>query len=307
MDLHRPVLVEEVLAGMAIKPSGTYADCTFGRGGHSEAILGRLNKKGRLLAIDRDPDAVAAGQAKLGNDPRFKICRGKFGELTNIVRQQGMTGLLDGILMDLGVSSPQLDDPARGFSFSSDGPLDMRMSGDEGQSAADWLDKADEREISRVIFRYGEERQARRIARAIVEARTEKPILTTAGLAEIIEALLPAHPRKRHPATKTFQAIRIHINEELQELEQCLAQSIDLLARDGRLCVISFHSLEDRIVKRFMRDNARPDPVYAGLPDIPDHAKSKLALVGKATRATPSEVTANPRSRSAVLRVAEVL
>lgn len=206
--------------------------------------------------------------------------------------------------MDLGVSSPQLDDPARGFSFSSDGPLDMRMSPDEGTSAADWLAQAEEREISRVLFRYGEERQAKRIARAIVEARADAPIRTTARLAAIIEPLVPAHRRKRHPATKTFQAIRIFINKELQELENCLAQSIDLLARDGRLCVISFHSLEDRIVKRFMRDQSRPDPVYAGLPDIPPQAQPRLKRVGKAIKAQPEEVANNPRARSAVLRIA---
>ena len=206
--------------------------------------------------------------------------------------------------MDLGVSSPQLDDPARGFSFSSDGPLDMRMSPDEGISAADWLAQAEEREISRVLFRYGEERQAKRIARAIVEARADAPIRTTASLAAIIEPLVPAHRRKRHPATKTFQAIRIFINKELQELENCLAQSIDLLARDGRLCVISFHSLEDRIVKRFMRDQSRPDPVYAGLPDIPPQAQPRLKRVGKAIKAQPEEVANNPRARSAVLRIA---
>ena len=218
-----------------------------------------------------------------------------------------MTGLVNGILMDLGVSSPQLDDPARGFSFSSDGPLDMRMSPDEGISAADWLARAEEREISQVLFRYGEERQARRIARAIVEARSAAPIRTTGRLAEIIEALVPAYQRKRHPATKTFQAIRIFINKELQELEQCLTQSIDLLARDGRLCVISFHSLEDRIVKRFMRTQSKPDPVYAGLPEIPPEAQPKLALIGKAIKAKPEEVADNPRSRSAVLRIAEKL
>lgn len=206
--------------------------------------------------------------------------------------------------MDLGVSSPQLDDPARGFSFSSDGPLDMRMSPDEGTSAADWLAQAEEREISRVLFRYGEERQAKRIARAIVEARADAPIRTTASLAAIIEPLVPAHRRKRHPATKTFQAIRIFINKELQELENCLAQSIDLLARDGRLCVISFHSLEDRIVKRFMRDQSRPDPVYAGLPDIPPQAQPRLKRIGKAIKAQPEEVANNPRARSAVLRIA---
>lgn len=304
MNLHKPVLLDEALAGLAIKPSGTYLDCTFGRGGHSKAILGILENKGRLIAIDRDPEAVAAAQSDLGRDLRFCICRGTFGEITDIVRRQGMTGLVDGVLMDLGVSSPQLDDPARGFSFSSDGPLDMRMSPDEGTSAADWLAQAEEREISRVLFRYGEERQAKRIARAIVEARADAPIRTTASLAAIIEPLVPAHRRKRHPATKTFQAIRIFINKELQELENCLAQSIDLLARDGRLCVISFHSLEDRIVKRFMRDQSRPDPVYAGLPDIPPQAQPRLKRVGKAIKAQPEEVANNPRARSAVLRIA---
>ncbi len=304
MNLHKPVLLDEVLAGLAVKPSGIYLDCTFGRGGHSKAILGNLDKKGRLIAIDRDPEAVAAAQPGLRRDSRFSIYRGTFGEITDIVRRQGMTGLVDGFLMDLGVSSPQLDDPARGFSFSSDGPLDMRMSPDEGISAADWLAQAKEGEISRVLFRYGEERQAKRIARAIVEARMDAPIRTTSRLAAIIEPLVPAHKRKRHPATKTFQAIRIFINKELQELEKCLTQSIDLLARDGRLCVISFHSLEDRIVKRFMRDQSRPDPVYAGLPDIPQQAQPKLTLLGKATKAQPEEVADNPRARSAVLRIA---
>ncbi len=304
MNLHKPVLLDEALEGLAIKPSGTYLDCTFGRGGHSEAILGDLDKKGRLIAIDRDPEAVAEAQSGLARDSRFSICRGRFGEITDIVRRHGMTGLVDGVLMDLGVSSPQLDDPARGFSFSMDGPLDMRMSPDEGISAADWLERAEAGEISRVLFRYGEERQAKRIARAIVAARLDAPIRTTSRLAAIIEPLVPAHRRKRHPATKTFQAIRIFINKELQELEKCLTQSIDLLARDGRLCVISFHSLEDRIVKRFMRDQSRPDPVYAGLPDIPPWAQPKLARVGKPIQAQPEEVADNPRARSAVLRIA---
>ena len=216
-----------------------------------------------------------------------------------------MTGLVDGVLMDLGVSSPQLDDPARGFSFSMDGPLDMRMSPDEGISAADWLERAEAREISRVLFRYGEERQAKRIARAIVAARLDAPIRTTGRLAAIIEPLVPAHKRKRHPATKTFQAIRIFINKELQELEKCLTQSIDLLARDGRLCVISFHSLEDRIVKRFIRDHSREPEQYRGMPNIPAEFLPPLKTIGKLITATNEEIAGNVRARSARLRIAE--
>ena len=305
MAEHTPVLRDEVLAGLAIRPDGCYCDATFGRGGHTAAILGALGPGGRVIAMDRDPDAIRAGRRRFEGESRLTLIRGSFGPLEERVRAAGWEGELDGVLMDLGVSSPQLDEAGRGFSFMQDGPLDMRMDNEAGQSAAQWLARAGEREIADVLHDLGEERFARRIARAIVAARAEAPIERTSQLAAIVAAAVPTREPGKHPATRSFQAIRIHVNRELEQLESALPQAVRLLAPGGRLCVISFHSLEDRIVKRFIRREEQGDPVYAGLPDVPAHARPRLARVGGKVVAGEAEVAANPRSRSAVLRVAE--
>jgi 16S rRNA (cytosine1402-N4)-methyltransferase len=302
---HTPVLRDEVLASLAIRPDGCYCDATFGRGGHVAAILGALGPGGRVVAIDRDPDAIRAGSERFAGESRLTLVRGSFGPLEERVRSAGVEGKLDGVLLDLGVSSPQLDEAGRGFSFMQDGPLDMRMDNEAGQSAAQWLAKAGEREISDILRELGEERFARRIARAIVAARAEGPIERTGQLAAIVAAAVPTREPGKHPATRSFQAIRIHVNRELEQLEQALPQAVGLLAPGGRLCVISFHSLEDRIVKRFIRREQLGDPVYAGLPSVPPHARPRLQRIGGAVHASDAEVAANPRARSAVLRVAE--
>jgi 16S rRNA (cytosine1402-N4)-methyltransferase len=306
-EQHRPVLLEECVEALALCPDGCYLDSTFGRGGHSRAILARLGPTGRLLGLDRDPQAVAVGQDLARLDPRFTIERTPFGEIGAVAERHGPRGRLDGILLDLGVSSPQLDDPRRGFSFCADGPLDMRMDPDNGESAAQWLASADEGEILRVLRTLGEERFAGRIARAIVQARAQGPIRSTRALATLCEAAVPTREPGKHPATRTFQAIRIHINRELEELVTCLGQVCDLLAAGGRLAVISFHSLEDRIVKRFIRDQARGERFPRGVPVTAIEAHPRLRPIGKAIHASPTEVQTNPRSRSAVLRVAERL
>lgn len=302
---HLPVLLREALEGLAVRPEGIYLDCTFGRGGHAAAILERLGQHGRLYAIDKDPEAVQAGIERFGTDARFQLQRGTFAMLGQLAREQGIWGRIDGILLDLGVSSPQLDDPARGFSFLKDGPLDMRMDPDQGLSAAQWLAQAAEAEITRVLYEYGEERFARRIARAIVAERKERPITMTQQLAEIIAAAMPARERHKHPATRSFQALRIQVNQELQDLETALEQALDVLAPGGRLAVISFHSLEDRIVKRFMRRESRGEEMPLDLPVTGGPQPGRLRLIGKAVRAGEIETAENPRARSAVLRVAE--
>jgi 16S rRNA (cytosine1402-N4)-methyltransferase len=302
---HTPVLLDEVLAGLAVRADGRYCDATFGRGGHTAAILGALGPAGRVIAIDRDPDAIRAGQVRFAGEPRLTLVRGSFGQLEERVRAAGLEGELQGVLMDLGVSSPQLDEASRGFSFMQDGPLDMRMDNEAGQSAAQWLARAGERDIVAVLRTLGEERFSGRIARAIVAARAVEPIARTGQLAAIVAAAVPTREPGKHPATRTFQAIRIHVNGELDALEAALPQAVRLLAPGGRLCVISFHSLEDRIVKRFIRREEQGDPVYAGLPDIPAHARPRLRRVGRAIDAGDAEVARNPRARSAVLRVAE--
>lgn len=304
---HRPVLLEEALAGLAIQPGGLYVDGTFGRGGHALAIMAKLGSEGRLLALDKDPQAIAAAQEQFLSDKRFMIERGSFAMLKQQVERRGWLGKVSGVLLDLGVSSPQLDDPERGFSFSHDGPLDMRMDPESGQSAADWLGVAPEREIVQVLRDYGEERYAKRIARAIVQARAASPIRTTKQLAEIVRAAHPAWEKDKDPATRSFQAIRIFINQELDDLEACLPQCVEALASGGRLAVISFHSLEDRIVKRFMRKEARGGEFPAGLPITQAHFHPTLRVIGKAIHASAAEVQANPRARSAVLRIAERL
>jgi 16S rRNA (cytosine1402-N4)-methyltransferase len=308
---HQPVLFNEVLEGLAIKADGIYVDGTFGRGGHAGAILQRLGPDGRLLAIDKDPQAVATAEEKFGADPRFAIEQGSFTQLELLVQkrgwQQSERGGVDGVLLDLGVSSPQLDDPARGFSFRHDGDLDMRMDPSAGQSAAEWLATAEEYEIRRVLREYGEEKFAKRIAHAIVKARVENPITSTAQLASLIADASPVHERGKDPATRSFQAIRIFINDELGDVKACLPQALNVLRPGGRLAVISFHSLEDRIVKRFLRDEARGDEFPPDLP-IPQSALTpRIRLVGKAIRASEQEVAENPRARSAVLRIAERL
>jgi len=301
---HAPVLLDEALDALAVRADGFYVDATFGRGGHAAAILARLGERGRLLVLDRDPQAVAAARESLGGDPRADIAGLPFSRLDEALAGRSP---VDGVLFDLGVSSPQLDDPARGFSFLRDGPLDMRMDPGAGQSAADWLEQAGEREIADVIFRYGEDRHARRIARAIVASRAEAPIRTTARLAEIVSGAVPRREPGKHPATRTFQALRIHVNGELEEIAAALPQAVDRLAPGGRIVVISFHSLEDRLVKRFLRSAARDDPAWAGLPEVPVHARARLRLVGQAVFPSTAEVDRNPRSRSAVLRAAERL
>lgn len=307
MTEHTPVLLDEVLAGLGVQADGRYCDATFGRGGHTAAILGALGPSGRVIAIDRDPKAVQAGRRRFAGETRLTLVKGSFGQLEERVRAAGFDGELNGVLLDLGVSSPQLDEARRGFSFMQDGPLDMRMDYESGQSAAQWLARAGEREIADVIHGSGEERYARRIARAIVAARSAAPIERTGQLAQLVADAVPTREPGKHPATRTFQAIRMHVNGELGALEAALPQAVRLLAAGGRLCVISFHSLEDRLVKRFMRREQAGDPVYAGLPAIPAHARPRLRRVGPAIRAGVAEVERNPRARSATLRVAERL
>ncbi|WP_295881171.1 16S rRNA (cytosine(1402)-N(4))-methyltransferase RsmH [uncultured Thiohalocapsa sp.] len=304
---HIPVLLGESMQALGVRADGVYVDATFGRGGHARAILGRLGAGGRLLAVDRDPDAVAAGAALAAADPRLTLRRARFGELPALVQQAGLAGRVNGLLADLGVSSPQLDSPARGFSFSADGPLDMRMDPDVGVSAADWLADAAERDIARVLKVYGEERFAKRIARAICTAREQEPLTTTRQLAALCERAVPTREPGKHPATRTFQALRIQVNAELEELKALLAGACDLLAAGGRLVVISFHSLEDRIVKRFIRDESRGAALPKGLPVTDDQVPRRLKPIDGAVRAAEGEVRANPRARSAVLRAAERL
>jgi 16S rRNA (cytosine1402-N4)-methyltransferase len=304
-NAHVPVLLGPVLQGLKIKSDGCYVDGTFGRGGHSREILKQLGDAGRLIAIDRDPQAIAAAPASLTEDPRFELIRGESAQLETFIGERGLAGKVDGLLFDLGVSSPQLDEADRGFSFMRDGPLDMRMDPDSGRSASEWLATVDEQELKHVLRKYGEETSASRIARAIVDARDEAPISRTAQLARIIEDAAPRRGQKKHPATKTFQAIRIAINGELEQLEAVLAQSLGVMRKGARLCVISFHSLEDRIVKRFMRDASRESEQYRGMPNVPEEFQPKLRMVGKAISATDEEIDANRRARSAHLRIAE--
>ncbi|WP_305909275.1 16S rRNA (cytosine(1402)-N(4))-methyltransferase RsmH [Methylomarinum sp. Ch1-1] len=304
---HLSVLYEESLQALDIKPGGWYLDCTFGRGGHSRGILNLLGESGKLLAFDRDPDAIDSEYAReLNTDSRFSLHYGCFSQLAEVVRRQGGAGAIDGVLMDLGVSSPQLDDPARGFSFLRDGPLDMRMDGNSALTAAQWLAQVEEKELVRVLFEYGEERFARKIARAIVEARRKTPLQTTLQLAKLIEEAIPFRDKHKHPATRTFQAIRIEINRELQEISDGLEQAVEMLRPEGRLVVISFHSLEDRIVKRFIRAESGRKYNPGRLPvKEEDIEQGRLKTIGKAIRAGKEEMRDNPRARSAVMRVAE--
>lgn len=304
---HTTVLLEEAVNALNIQPQGVYLDGTFGRGGHAKLILSRLGVNGRLLAIDCDPAAVAAASAI--DDERFSMIHGRFSALADYVCQCGLQGKVNGILLDLGVSSPQLDDAQRGFSFLRDGPLDMRMDTTQGQPAAQWLQQASETDIAFVLKTFGEERFARRIARAIVQRNQEKPMTRTSELAALVAAVVPMKKRFKHPATRTFQAIRIRLNRELEEIEQGLNGAMQVLAPGGRLAVISFHSLEDRIVKRFMRDNSRVQ-LPAGLPlneqQIAQLGGRQLKTQGK-LMPDEAQVAANPRARSSVLRIAERL
>lgn len=306
-DQHIPVLRDAILEQLNLRPDGTYVDGTFGRGGHSQAILDRLGPEGRLVVIDRDPQAITIADALAVLDARVTVVRGSFGDIEQIAVAHGVLGKVDGIILDLGVSSPQLDDASRGFSFLRDGPLDMRMDPEARLSADDWLNDAKENEIARVISRYGEERSARRIARAICSERKLQRISRTRQLADLIETVLPRRGKRKHPATKTFQAVRIHINNELGELQSFLDAVLNVLSVGGRLCVISFHSLEDRMVKRFLRNNARVDPALAGLPVVPESAQPVMRLVVGAIRPDREETERNPRARSAVFRVGERL
>lgn len=299
-----PVLLGEVLRGLAMHPDGTYVDATFGRGGHTRAILAALGPTGRVIALDRDPEAVLSGRELQRVEPRFAIQQESFGHLQRSLESQGVVDGVDGVLFDLGVSSPQLDSPQRGFSFQAEGPLDMRMDPGSGMSAADWLNTAEEHEIASVLRRLGEEPAARRIAAAICARR---PLATTTDLAQAVLSVVPRKRADRHPATRVFQAIRMQVNRELEELEAGLAQALDVLRAGGRLCVVSFHSLEDRVVKRFMRDRSRVSPQLARLPVVPESARPSMRLVGGAVRAGDDEVSRNPRARSAVLRVAEAI
>jgi 16S rRNA (cytosine1402-N4)-methyltransferase len=299
------VLLQEAVEGLALRDDGWYVDATYGRGGHSAAVLARLGAQGRLLALDKDSEAVAHGRERFAGDARFAIQHAGFEDLAAVVAPWLAGHALAGVLLDLGVSSPQLDVAERGFSFAHDGPLDMRMNTAAGPTAAEWLATASQRELADVLFHYGEEPRARQIAAAIVRSRDAAPLTTTKQLADLIAAHAGRQSGRIHPATRAFQAIRIAVNDELGALERALAQSLDLLAAGGRLVVISFHSLEDRIVKRFMAREARGDEAYAGLPDIPPHARPRLKLIGRLVRPTAEEVERNPRSRSARLRVAE--
>ena len=307
--MHVTVLPHEAVDALAIKPDGVYVDGTFGRGGHSRMILDRLGKSGRLIAFDRDPAALAAGQAI--SDARFCMIHNSFSEIRQVLRQLGVDRV-DGVLLDLGVSSPQLEESPRGFSFRLDGPLDMRMDTSQGQTASEWLACASEAHLEEVIRNYGEERFAKQIARAIVTARARQPVVTTFQLAAIVAATVRSRERareKQNPATRTFQAIRIYLNQELDKLSLALPQCVEILNSGGRLVVISFHSLEDRLVKRFMRESANTDMLPRGLPlrekEVRLMCRHKLRLIGKAISPGASELAVNPRARSAVMRVAE--
>lgn len=302
---HQTVLLEEAVAALVTDTAGTYVDGTFGRGGHSRLLLGRLGPQARLIGIDKDPQAVAAGRQLAAEDARFSMVQGSFADMPNLLRQCGVSEPLAGVLLDLGVSSPQLDQAERGFSFLKEGRLDMRMNPDAGLSAAQWLAQAEEQEIAWVLKTYGEERFARRIARALVAARQQGPIETTLQLAKIAADANPAWEKGKHPATRTFQAIRIHINGELDDLARLLEQVLELLAVGGRLAVISFHSLEDRLVKRFIKQQTRGDDVPSYIPVTAAESRQRVRPVGKAVQPSEQELAANPRARSAVLRVAE--
>lgn len=307
MATHQSVLLHESIKGLAIKDGGIYFDGTFGRGGHSQEILNHLSEMGKLFAIDKDPDAIQYAKDHFGLDKRFNIFHGSFARLGEFAAEANISGKVDGILLDLGVSSPQLDNPERGFSFMQEGPLDMRMDLTQSISAAKFVNEAEVNEMASVFRRYGEERFAGRIARAIVEARAVTPITTTLELAEIVKEANPKWEKHKHPATRVFQAIRIHVNQELTDLSSCLEQCLDVLAPGGRLAVISFHSLEDRIVKQFMRDKEQGNRPPPEVPVRYEETKTNFKRVGKAVMPQENEINENVRARSAVLRIGEKL
>jgi len=304
-NAHYSVLLNEAITALNLDPSGKYVDATYGRGGHSALLLAQLSNDGALLAIDKDADAVNDAQAKFADDARFTIKHGSFASLQQFVEQQGWQGEVDGILLDLGVSSPQLDQAERGFSFQHDGPLDMRMDTSSGMSASQWIATASETEIADVLYEYGEERFSRRIAKAIVTARNEQPINTTKQLSTIVAAANPKWEKHKDPATRSFQAIRIYINNELDDLKQCLQQAVTVLKSGGRLVVISFHSLEDRIVKTFIREMENTNDLPPDLPVQHIESNAVLKRIKKPVKANEQEVLENVRSRSAIMRVAE--
>jgi 16S rRNA (cytosine1402-N4)-methyltransferase len=304
---HQAVMLDEVIKNLAIVPNGVYVDATFGRGGHAQTILNQLGPEGRLLAMDKDPDAVAYARAHLAHDKRFTIQHGSFADLTRFIKQQDLLGKVNGILFDLGVSSPQLDNPERGFSFMRDGALDMRMDHSAGIDAATWLANVDEKELADVLWTYGEERFSRRVAKAIVIARQESVITTTAQLAGIIAKAIPSWQKGKHPATRSFQAIRIAVNHELEDLDRGLAQAIEVLDIHGRIAVISFHSLEDRLVKHFMQRQEQGAEIPAGLPIKHINIEISFKRLGRAIKPSEKEIAMNPRARSAILRIGEKL
>ncbi len=304
-ELHQSVLLHEAVTALSVDPDGHYLDGTFGRGGHSRAILAQLSDAGRLFVVDCDPEALAFARDLAVEDDRVTVLAGDFETVVNQLTEEAKQ--FDGVLFDFGVSSPQLDDAHRGFSFQNDGPLDMRMDCESGQSAAEWLNTAPVDEMKKVFWRYGEEKNAGRIARAIAETRLERPLKTTKDLVDVIAQVNKPHPKeKKHPATRVFQAVRIHVNDELGQIERMLPQSLKLLKSGSRLVVISFHSLEDRLVKRFMRDMSKPETVDRRMPVLPDHLRpALLKLVGKPVKAV--DVDPNIRARSAIMRTAELL
>jgi len=304
---HQPVLLSEAVDALSIKPNGIYIDGTFGRGGHSAAILSQLGESGKLIAFDQDPEAVATAHQRFDADQRFEIVHENFSQMAFVIKAKGLTGKINGILLDIGVSSPQFDDSSRGFSFSQSGPLDMRMNPEQGESAAGWLRCAEPKDIARVLKIYGEEKFAKRIAWAIADYREEKAIETTQELAAVIDGAVPKskQDKNKHPATRSFQAIRIYINKELDVLQDALEQVNDLLVIGGRLAVISFHSLEDRITKRFVKKMTSEPPALHDLPIRNDDIVKPMKKIGKAIKAGKAELDVNPRARSAVLRIAE--
>ncbi|WP_279249027.1 16S rRNA (cytosine(1402)-N(4))-methyltransferase RsmH [Candidatus Marimicrobium litorale] len=302
--MHQTVLLQEAVDALVTNPGGFYVDGTFGRGGHTRCLLDRLDGGARVLAVDKDEAAETVARALQRSEPRFEFFRGSFAQLPHQLRRMGIDAV-DGILLDLGVSSPQLDEAERGFSFMQDGPLDMRMDTSRGETAAQWLSHAELADIAGVLKEYGEERFARRIATAIVAAREEAPIETTSHLASVVSAAHPRWEKHKHPATRSFQAIRIKVNSELDDLQEFLSLALDMLRVGGRLVVISFHSLEDRRIKRYMRDKARGDDLPRGVPVTEGALNKRMRLVGRAVRASEAEVQANVRARSAVMRVAE--
>jgi len=305
VDKHTPVLVAETLAALTLEADGYYVDATFGRGGHTALILQALGREGRVLALDRDPQAIAAGRERFADEVRLTLVHAAFADVAACVQAHAHGRPCRGVLFDLGVSSPQLDEPSRGFSFRADGPIDMRMDPTRGEPVSAWLARAGVDEIRQVIATLGEERFARRIARAIVNTRAREPLERTSQLAALVAREVKTREPGKHPATRTFQALRMFINDELGQIEQGLAGALEVLDRGGRLAVISFHSLEDRLVKRFMKRESEVDPVLLDLPILPPEAQPRLKLVGRKARASDAEVDRNPRARSALLRVAE--